>query len=147
MNSRWMFAIAMMLGSAITGAQPSCSKLQVLYDMRIIVAADGVKTSTGAIMSREGVSGHVSALLGPDVDKSPRFEIDAAAYEVQQASGSSAVMMKLTLSKPDSNGGMQVFARPVVVVSKGAISYVQVDNISLSIWVTRNVRPAAAPAS
>ena len=56
-------------------------------------------------------------------------------------------MMKLTLSKPDSNGGMQVFARPVVVVSKGAISYVQVDNISLSIWVTRNVRPAAAPAS
>ena len=98
-------------------------------------------------MSREGVSGHVSALLGPDVDKSPRFEIDAAAYEVQQASGSSAVMMKLTLSKPDSNGGMQVFARPVVVVSEGAISYVQVDNISLSIWVTRNVRPAAAPAS
>lgn len=47
MNSRWMFAIAMMLGSAITGAQPSSCKLQVLYDMRIIVAVDGVKTSTG----------------------------------------------------------------------------------------------------
>jgi hypothetical protein len=53
-------------------------------------------------------------------------------------------MMKLTLRKRDSNGAIQVFARPVVVASEGAISYIQVDNISLSIWVTRNVRPAAA---
>jgi hypothetical protein len=89
-------------------------------------------------MSQEGVSGHVSALLGP-MDRFPGLEIDAAAYELQQASGRWAVMMKLTLSKADSNGAMRVFARLVVVASEGGISYVQVDNISLSIWVSRQV--------
>jgi hypothetical protein len=144
MNNRWMFTIAMMLGSAVTGAQPSPSAPRVLYAMRILVSVDGVQTSTAEIVSPPGVSDHVSALLGPDAEKSPRFQIDASADEVQQASGSSAVMMKLTLSKPDSNGGMQVFATPVVVAAEGQISYVQVGDITLSVWVTRTHTPSAA---
>jgi hypothetical protein len=146
MNGKWVFVIAMMLGSASTGAQQSTSK-SFLYDMRIIVAVNGEETSISRIVSTQGVSRHVYALLGPDPDKSPGIQIDAAAYDVQQASGSSAVMMKLTLSKPYSNGDMQVFATPTVVASEGHVSYVQVDNITISIWVTRSRVSAAAPAA
>lgn len=146
MTNRWMFAIAVMLASAITGAQPSSSKPRVLYEMRIIVAVDGVETSTATMVGMPGVPYQVFALLGPDADKSPRMRIEAAVKETQQAAAGPAVMIKLTLSKPDSRGDMQVFATPVVVASEGAISHVQVDNISLSIWVTRNARPAAEHA-
>jgi hypothetical protein len=139
MNIGSMFALAMMLGSAITGAQPSPSAPRVLYAMRILVAVDGVQTSMAEIVSPPGVSAHVSALLGPDPKKSAGMRIDAVANETQLASGASAVMIRLTLSKPDTNGEMQAFATPVVVAAEGQISYVQVDNISLSIWVTRQV--------
>jgi hypothetical protein len=130
-----MFTVAVMLGSAITAAQPSPSAPRLLYAMRILVAVDGVQTSTAEIVSPPGVSDHVSALLGPDPKKSASIRIDAVANETQPASG--ALMIRLTLSKPDANGEMQAFATPVVVAAEGQISYVQVGDITLSVWVTR----------
>jgi hypothetical protein len=144
MNNRWMFAIAMMLGSVTTGAQPSSSAPRVLYAMRILVSVDGVQTSTAEIVSPPGVSDHVSALLGPDPKKSASIRIDAVANETQPASGAPAVMIRLTLSKPDANGEMQAFATPVLVAAEGQISYVQAGDITLSVWVTRTHTPSAA---
>jgi PDZ domain len=142
MNNRWMLGIAMMLGSAITCAEPPSTTPQMLYDVRIIVSVDGVKTSTARMVGFPGVPYHVSAVLGPDANDSPRMRIDATA--TQQASADSAVTIKLTLSKPDSKGEMQVFATPVVAAAEGQISYVQVGDITLSVWVMRTHTPSAA---
>jgi hypothetical protein len=140
MNNRWMLGIAMMLGSAITCAQSSSTTPQILYDMNITVAVNGVETSSVRMVSFAGVPGHVNALLG----QGAYIQIDAAAKEAQQASAGSDIVMKLTLSKPDANGEMQPFATPTVVTPEGQISHVQVDNISLSVWVTRTHTPSAA---
>jgi hypothetical protein len=142
MNKRWMLGIAMMLGSGITCAEPPSTTPQMLYDVRIIVSVDGVQTSTARMVGFPGVPDHVSAVLGPDANESPRMRIDATA--TQQASADSAVTIKLTLSKPDSTGEMQVFATPVVVAAEGQISYVQVGDITLSVWVTRTHTLSAA---
>jgi hypothetical protein len=144
MNSRWMLGIAMMLGSAITCAQSSSTTPQILYDMNITLAVNGVETSSVRMVNFAGVPGHVNALLGQDANESPYIQIDAAANEAQQASGGSDIVMKLTLSKPDSKGGMQVFATPVVVAAEGRVSYVQAGDITLSVWVTRTHTPSAA---
>jgi hypothetical protein len=137
MNKRWMFAVAMMLGSAITGAQPSPGAPQVLYFLEIVVSVDGVRTSSASIHNRQGTSGHVTALLGPDPKTSARFRIDAVMNDAQPASGVPAAIVKLVLSKLDDSGEMQVFATPVVVAPEGQISHVQVANIILSVRVTR----------
>jgi hypothetical protein len=137
MNKRWMLAVAMMLGSAITGAQTSPSAPRVQYNLKILVLVDGVRTSSASMQNWPGVSGHVSALLGPDPKTSARFRIDAVVNDAPQPSGAPTAMVKLTLSKLDDSGEMQAFATPVVVAPEGQISYVQVDNITLSMWVTR----------
>jgi hypothetical protein len=142
MNNRWMLGIAMMLGSGIACAEPPSTTPQMLYDVRIIVSVDGVQTSSARMVGFPGVPYHVSAVLGPDANESPRMRIDATA--TQPASGGSAVMVKLTLSKPDANGEMQAFATPVVVAAEGQISYVQAGDITLSVWVTRTHTPSAA---
>lgn len=143
MNNRWMLGIAMMLGSAVICAQSSSTTPQILYDTTIIVAVNGVETSTVRMVGFPGVPYHVFAFLGPDANKSPRMRIDATATETQQASAGSAIVIKLTLSKPDSKGDMQMFATPVVVGAEGQISYVQVGDITLSVWVMRTHTPSA----
>jgi hypothetical protein len=141
MNRNWMITVVMILASAVIGAQPSPSAPPALYALRIHVSVDGVTTSVAQIVSAPGVSAHVSALLGTDVAKSPRFQIDAVANQTQQISGGPSVTIKLTLSKPDANGEMQPFAAPEVTTPEGQISYVQIDNITLSMWVTRESKP------